>query len=55
VDGQLRDRRGKTIVIDGLWALLRGTATTGGTDTVWFSAGPDDEANGLVGQIRPAR
>jgi uncharacterized protein (TIGR03118 family) len=55
VDGQLRDRRGKTIVIDGLWALLRGTATTGGTDAVWFSAGPDDEANGLIGQIRPAR
>jgi len=55
VDGQLRDSRGKTMVIDGLWALLRGTATTGGTDTVWFSAGPDDEANGLVGQIRPAR
>jgi hypothetical protein len=50
-----RDRRGKTIVIDGLWALLRGTDTTGGTDTVWFSAGPEEEANGLVGQIRPAR
>jgi uncharacterized protein (TIGR03118 family) len=55
VDGQLRDPRGKPIEIDGLWALLRGTATTGGTDAVWFSAGPDDEANGLVGQIRPAR
>jgi uncharacterized protein (TIGR03118 family) len=55
VDGQLRDLRGKPIEIDGLWALLRGTATTGGTDAVWFSAGPDDEANGLVGQIRPAR
>ena len=55
VDGQLRDPRGKPIEIDGLWALLRGTATTGGTDAVWFSAGPDDEANGLVGQIRPGR
>jgi len=54
VDGQLRDSRGKPIEIDGLWALLRGTATTGGTAAVWFSAGPNDEADGLVGQIRPA-
>ena len=55
VDGQLRDARGKPLEIDGLWALLTGTATTGGTDTVWFSAGPNEEADGLVGQIRPAR
>jgi hypothetical protein len=48
VDGQLRDRRGKVIVIDGLWALLRGTANTGGTDAVWFSAGPNEEADGLL-------
>jgi uncharacterized protein (TIGR03118 family) len=54
VDGQLRDRRGKVIEIDGLWALLHGTANTGGTDAVWFSAGPNEEADGLVGQIRPA-
>jgi len=54
VDGQLRDQRGKVIVVDGLWALLHGTANTGGTDAVWFSAGPNDEADGLVGQIRPA-
>jgi len=54
VDGQLRDVRGHPIEIDGLWALLRGTASTGGTDAVWFSAGPNDEADGLVGQVRPA-
>ncbi len=54
VDGQLRDSRGKVIAIDGLWALLRGTSSTGGTDAVWFSAGPNEEADGLVGQIRPA-
>jgi hypothetical protein len=41
-------------VIDGLWALLQGTATTGGTDTLWFSAGPNEETHGLVGQILPA-
>ena len=53
-DGQLRDSAGRPIAIDGLWALLPGTANTGGTDAVWFSAGPNDEADGLVGLIRPA-
>lgn len=53
--GQLRDQQGKPIQIDGLWALLPGTATTGGTGSLWFSAGPDDETHGLVGQILPAK
>src|SRR5690348_1495441 len=52
--GQLRTAAGKTIVIDGLWGLLPGTANTGGTRAVWFSAGPDDESHGLVGEILPA-
>jgi hypothetical protein len=54
VDGQLSTASGRPIEIDGLWALLPGTANTGGTDAVWFSAGPDDEENGLVGLICPA-
>jgi uncharacterized protein (TIGR03118 family) len=53
--GQLRDQHGKQITIDGLWALLPGTATSGGTGSLWFSAGPDDESHGLVGQILPAK
>ncbi|MFF0371886.1 TIGR03118 family protein [Micromonospora sp. NPDC005087] len=52
-EGQLRDEDGKTIAIDGLWALLPGTETTGGEETLWFSAGPDDEQHGLVGQLIP--
>ena len=51
--GQLRDENGETIVIDGLWSLLPGTETTGGEGTLWFSAGPDDETHGLVGQLIP--
>ena len=51
-EGLLRDQDGIPISIDGLWALLPGTATTGGTDGVWFSAGLDDESHGLVGIIR---
>jgi uncharacterized protein (TIGR03118 family) len=52
--GFLRDRNNDVISIDGLWALLPGTANTGGTNAVWFSAGPDDESHGLVGVLRPA-
>lgn len=36
-----------------LWALLPGTATTGGVGTLWFGAGPRDERDGLVGQLVP--
>jgi uncharacterized protein (TIGR03118 family) len=52
--GQVRDAMGKTLVIPGLWAMIPGTATTGGTDALLFSSGPDDEAHGLVGVLRKA-
>jgi uncharacterized protein (TIGR03118 family) len=53
-EGQLRDESGQKITIDGLWALLPGTETTGGERTLWFSAGPEEEQHGLVGQLIPA-
>jgi len=53
-DGTLRTQQHKPITIDGLWALQVGTATTGGTGTVLFSAGLNAEADGLVGAINPA-
>jgi uncharacterized protein (TIGR03118 family) len=52
--GFLRDSDNDVIAIDGLWGLLAGTAASGGTGSVWFSAGPDDETHGLVGVLRPA-
>ena len=52
--GFLRDGSNDVLSIDGLWALLPGTAASGGTDAVWFSAGPDEETHGLLGIIRPA-
>ena len=52
--GFLRDRNNDILSIDGLWALLPGTAASGGTNAVWFSAGPDEETHGLLGIIRPA-
>ncbi|MEV1289169.1 TIGR03118 family protein [Micromonospora sp. NPDC049679] len=54
-EGQLRDEKDQEITIDGLWALLPGTETTGGEGTLWFSAGPEDETHGLVGQLIPTK
>ncbi|NYD40421.1 TIGR03118 family protein [Nocardioides panaciterrulae] len=51
--GPLRNAAHHPITIDGLWALQRGTAGTGGVGSVWFSSGPNDEKDGLVGQLLP--
>jgi uncharacterized protein (TIGR03118 family) len=48
----LRNRRHHPVEIDGLWALLPGNGTAGGTSDVWFSAGPGDESHGLLGILR---
>ncbi len=46
---------GDPIVIDGLWALQFGNGTVAGpTDTLFFTAGPDDESHGLFGSIEAA-
>ena len=52
--GTLRTEHHMPITIDGLWALQVGTATTGGTGTLLFSAGLNGEADGLVGALNPA-
>ena len=55
--GQLRSASGGTLTIDGLWALQFGKgalANNGPTDTLFFTAGPDDESHGLFGTIRAA-
>jgi uncharacterized protein (TIGR03118 family) len=52
--GTLRGTSGRPLAIDGLWALVVGDQVAGGTDAVWFSAGPDDEQHGLLGLLRAA-
>jgi uncharacterized protein (TIGR03118 family) len=52
--GTLRAANGLPLAIDGLWGLLVGDATAGGPDAVWFSAGPDGEAHGLLGTLSAA-
>ncbi len=54
LDGTLRDSHGMPIAIDGLWGLLPGNGTSAGSAAVWFSAGPDAEAHGLLGQLTSA-
>jgi uncharacterized protein (TIGR03118 family) len=51
-EGQLKDRSGKRITISGLWGLAFGNGKLAGeTDELFFSAGINDEANGLFGKI----
>jgi uncharacterized protein (TIGR03118 family) len=52
--GQLDGTNGRPLTIDDLWGLKVGTASTGGTQTVLFSAGIHDERDGLVGSITAA-
>jgi hypothetical protein len=51
--GELRAANGKPLAIDDLWALQfgHGTANNGPANTLFFTAGPDDEAHGLFGTI----
>jgi uncharacterized protein (TIGR03118 family) len=51
--GQLRDSRGKALVIDGLWTLTLGGGAKSSPDTLYFTAGPNGETNGLFGAIVP--
>jgi uncharacterized protein (TIGR03118 family) len=52
--GLLETANGRPFQADRLWALLPGTATTGGTDAIWFSAGIQNETHGLVGTLKAA-
>lgn len=51
---QIEDSRGRPIVIDGLWTLTLGGGLHSSPDTLYFSAGPNGETNGLFGTITPA-
>jgi uncharacterized protein (TIGR03118 family) len=50
-EGALRDRHGRRLTIDGLWALEFGNGVIGNPNTLLFTAGPDDESHGLFGAI----
>ena len=50
--GQLNQPNGPSIVISGLWGLGFGNdGMAGSLDTLYFSAGPNGEADGLFGKL----
>jgi uncharacterized protein (TIGR03118 family) len=52
--GKLRDPKGKAILIEGLWTIMFGNGGNGGaTDTLYFTAGPNGEQDGLFGSLNP--
>jgi uncharacterized protein (TIGR03118 family) len=53
--GQLRGMRHKPITIDGLWALEFGNGVIGTQQTLLFTAGPNDEQDGLFGELTPVQ
>jgi uncharacterized protein (TIGR03118 family) len=52
--GTLKHRNGKAIAIDGLWTLTLGGGAKSSSDTLYFTAGPNGETDGLFGTITPA-
>ena len=52
--GELRDESGKSLSIDGLWALEVGQGGNNGpAGTLFFTAGPAGETHGLFGRLNP--
>ena len=49
--GALRDAQGKPLAIDGLWSIVFGTFLNSDADTLYFTAGPNQQQNGLFGRI----
>ncbi len=52
--GKLRQSSGAPVRIPGLWGLTFGNGTgAGAANALYFGAGPDNEANGLLGSLTP--
>jgi len=52
--GKVRDPQGQAIVIDGLWTIRFGNGGNGGdANTLYFTAGPNGEQDGLFGSLSP--
>jgi uncharacterized protein (TIGR03118 family) len=51
---QLGKPNGNALVIDGLWTLTLGGGARSSSDTLYFTAGPNGQTNGLFGTITPS-
>lgn len=53
--GYLRDAQGEVISIDGIWGLTFGNGVAlGDANALYFTAGPDEERDGLLGKLELA-
>lgn len=53
--GQLPGETGAPISLSGLWGLIIGNGAKGGdADTLYFTAGTDDEHHGTFGSLKPS-
>lgn len=53
--GYMRDKNDKPITIDKIWGLLFGNGVSlGDSNALYFSAGPNDEQDGVFGSLRAA-
>ena len=51
----LRDRTGAPLSIDGIWGLAFGNGVSlGDADSLYFTAGPNNEQDGAFGRVRYA-
>jgi len=52
---KVRDAKGKAILIDGLWTIRFGSNLDNGgsANTLYFTAGPNGETDGLFGSLNP--
>jgi uncharacterized protein (TIGR03118 family) len=53
--GELRSPQGKPISIDGLWSLYFGSFAASDGDTLYFTAGPNNQLDGIFGKITAVR
>ncbi len=54
--GYLKDADGNVISIDGIWGLTFGNGwSLGEADSLYFTAGPNEEADGIFGKLSPAQ
>jgi uncharacterized protein (TIGR03118 family) len=49
--GQLQDPKGRAVQIEGLWSIDFGNAAAADPNKLYFTAGPNDEADGLFGSL----
>ena len=52
---KVRDPKGQAILIDGLWTITFGSnlGNGGSANTLYFTAGPNGETDGLFGSLNP--